>query len=205
MSNVSLSLIENSVDNVPARPTMEEVIAFGGIPQPSLDVRTSARLGGQPDGDMSQMEKAMRNAQLRDGASSIGNFFPPKFSIVNMPDDEIMHKAESLGISLGKSEGEVGKTIKGIKLLEEERILTILQKNVEEYVNKEEDPSTLVMSKVSTLCDDLVEDDCIPLDLDDQLEHLNTVTKTKKTRVRKTYDTNNIRKSTRRRIKKQYS
>ncbi|XP_071680630.1 uncharacterized protein [Lolium perenne] len=55
-----------------ARPTMEEVIAFGGIPQPSLDVRTSARLGGQPDGDMSQMEKAMRNAQLRDGASSIG-------------------------------------------------------------------------------------------------------------------------------------
>ncbi|KAK1618468.1 hypothetical protein QYE76_023985 [Lolium multiflorum] len=159
-----------------ARPTMEEVIAFGGIPQPSLDVRTSARLGGQPGGDMLQMEKAMRNAQLRDGASSIGNSLPPKFSIVNMPDDEIMHKAESLGISLGKSEGEVVKTIKGIKLLEEERILTILQNNVEEYVNKEEDPSTFVMSKVSTLCDDLVEDDCIPLDLDDQLEHLNTMT-----------------------------
>jgi hypothetical protein len=69
---------------------------------------------------------------------------------------------------------------------------------VDEYVNKEDDPSTLVISKVSTLCDDLVEDDCIPLDLDDYLEHLNPVVKEKKTRVRKTYDTNNIRKSTRR-------
>jgi hypothetical protein len=44
---------------------------------------------------------------------------PSKFSIVNLPNDEIIHKAERLGISLGKSEGEVVKSIKGIKLLEE--------------------------------------------------------------------------------------
>jgi hypothetical protein len=204
-SKVCLSLIENSSDNMAVCPTMEEVIAFGGIPQPSLDVRTSARLGGQPGGDMFQMEKAMRNAQLRDGSSTLGKSLPPKFSIVNIPDDEIMHKVERLGISLGKSNGEVVKSIKGIKLLEEERILTILQKNIDENVNKEEDPSTLVMSKVSTLCDDLVEDDCIPLDLDDHLEHLKPVIKEKKTRVRKIYDTNNIRKGTRRRIKRQFS
>jgi hypothetical protein len=122
-----------------------------------------------------------------------------------MPDDEIMHKAERLGISLGKSDGEVVKSIKGIKLLEEERILTILQKNIDEYINKEEDPSTLVMSKVSSLCNDLVEDDCIPLDLDDNLAQLDPVIKEKKTRVRKIYDTNNVRKSTRRRIKRQFS
>jgi hypothetical protein len=121
-----------------------------------------------------------------------------------MPDDEIMHKAERLGISLGKSDGEVVKSIKGIKLLEEERILTILQINIDESVN-EEDPSTLMMSKVSTLCDNLVEDDCIPLNLDDHVEHLKPVVKEKKTRVRKIYDTNNIRKSTRRRIKRQFS
>jgi hypothetical protein len=64
-SKVCLSLIENSSDNMAVSPTLAEVIAFGGIPQPS-DVRTSARLGGQPGGDMFQMEKAMRNAQLRD-------------------------------------------------------------------------------------------------------------------------------------------
>jgi hypothetical protein len=110
------------------RPTTEEVIAFGGIPQPPLGVRSSTRLGGQPGGDMLQMEKAMRNAQLRDVPPSVGKSMSPKFSIVNLPNDEIIHKAERLGISLGKSEGEVVKSIKGIKLLEEERILTILQK-----------------------------------------------------------------------------
>jgi hypothetical protein len=204
-SNVSLSLIENSMDNLAVRPTVEEVIAFGGIPQPPLGVRSSTRLGGQLGGDMLQMEKAMKIAQLRDASSCVGKSLSPKFSIVNMPDDEIMHKAERLGISLGKSEGEAVKSIKGIKLLEEEQILTILQKNIDEYMNKEDDPSTLVMSKVSTLCSDLVEDDCIPLDLDDHLEQLDPVIKKKKARVRKIYDTNNIHKSTRRRIKRQFS
>jgi hypothetical protein len=90
-------------------------------------------------------------------------------------------------------------------VLEEKRILTILQKNVDENLNKKEGPSTLVMSKVSTLCEDLIEDDGIPLELDDHLEHIKPVVKEKRTRQRKTYDTNNIRKSTRRRIKKQFS
>lgn len=76
---------------------------------------------------------------------------------------------------------------------------------MDENVNKEEGLSTLVMSKVSTLCEDLIEDDDIPLDLDDHLEHLKPVVKEKKTMPRKNYDTNNIRKSTRRRIKKQFS
>jgi hypothetical protein len=59
-------------------------------------------------------------------------------------------------------------------------VLTILQKNVDENLNKEEGPSTLVMSKVSTLCEDLIDEDGIPLELDDQLEHLKTVVKGKK-------------------------
>jgi hypothetical protein len=76
---------------------------------------------------MIQMDKAMRIAQSRD-ASGVGKSLSSKLSIVNMSDDEIMHKAERLGISLGHSEGEVVKSIRGIKLLEEERILTMLQK-----------------------------------------------------------------------------
>jgi hypothetical protein len=51
----------------------------------------------------------------------------------------------------------------------------------------------------------LIDDDGIPLDLDDRLEHLHPVVNKKKARVKKTYDTNNIRKSTRKRIKKQFS
>jgi hypothetical protein len=184
---------------------VEEVIAFVGIPKSSLGARSSARLGGQPGVDMTQTEKAMRNAQLMGASSCAGMSVSPKFSIVNIPDNEIIHKAERLGISLGKSEGEIVKSIKGINLLEEERILTMLHKNVDDYVSREDDPSTLVMSKVSTLCEDLVEDDGIPLDLDDHLERLDSVAKVKKTRVRKSYDTNNIRKSTGRKIKKQFS
>jgi hypothetical protein len=76
---------------------------------------------------------------------------------------------------------------------------------MDENVNKEYDKSTLVMSEVSTLCEDLIQDESIPLDLDDHLEHLKPVLKEIKASARKVYDTNNIRKSTRRRIKKQFS
>jgi hypothetical protein len=41
---LSLSLIESSSTNVPVRPTMEEVIAFGGIPKASTGVRSSSKL-----------------------------------------------------------------------------------------------------------------------------------------------------------------
>ncbi|XP_047087058.1 uncharacterized protein LOC124698622 [Lolium rigidum] len=54
-----------------ARPTVEEVIAFGGISRPS-GVRTSKRLGSQANVDMPQMEKAMMNAQLRDVSACAG-------------------------------------------------------------------------------------------------------------------------------------
>jgi hypothetical protein len=64
---------------------------------------------------------------------------------------------------------------------------------------------TLVLSKVSTLCEDLMEDDDISLDFEDHLDHIKPVVKVKKTRQRKVYDTSNIRKSSRKRIKKQFS
>jgi molecular chaperone GrpE (heat shock protein) len=97
------------------------------------------------------------------------------------------------------------RSIRGIKNVEEKRILTILHKNADENLDKDEGPSTLVMSKVSTLCEDLVDDESFPLDLDDHLDHLKQGIKEKKTRQRKTYDFNNIRRSTRRRIKKNHN
>jgi hypothetical protein len=90
-------------------------------------------------------------------------------------------------------------------MVEEARILTILEKKKNETENMEEGMETLVLSKVSTLCEDLIDDDVTTLDLDDHIEHLKPVVKVKKIRQRKIYDTNNIRKSTRKRIKKQFS
>ncbi|KAK1602601.1 hypothetical protein QYE76_016870 [Lolium multiflorum] len=199
----SLSVVEN--DSVSHCPSIEEVIAFGGIPKPNMDVRSSSRLGGQPNADMPQMEKAMKMAQLRDESAASGKLIIPMHSIINIPDSEIVRRADRLGISLGNSVGEIGNSVKGIKMVEEERILTILEKKKNDIENLEEGMDTLVLSKVSTLCEDLIDDEDNTIDLDDHLDHLKPVVKVKKNRQRKVYDTNNIRKSTRKRIKKQFS
>jgi hypothetical protein len=179
-SSCTLHLNECALDYVPVNPTVEEVIAFGGIPKPSPGMRSSSRLGHQRDGDMPQLDRAMKMAHMRDDAPNTGKLTIPKFSIVNIPDADFIQRAGSLGVSLGNNEMEVIRSIKGIKSLEEKRILTVLQKNVDDILNKDEGPSTLVMSKVSTLCEDLIEDESIPFDLDDQLEHLKPVIKEKK-------------------------
>jgi hypothetical protein len=70
MHTRSLSLVEN--DSVSHCPSIEEVIAFGGIPKPTIGVRSSTQLGGQPNADMPQLEKAMKKAQLRDESFTSG-------------------------------------------------------------------------------------------------------------------------------------
>jgi hypothetical protein len=124
--NASVSIVDNG--SVSHCPSLEEIIAFGGIPKPSGNVRSSTRLGGQPNADMPQMEKAMMKAQSRDESFSSGQFTIPMHSIINIPDSEIVKRADRLGISLGNSAGEIGKSVKGLKMVEEERILTILEK-----------------------------------------------------------------------------
>lgn len=58
----------------------------------------------------------------------------------------------------------------------------MLQKNIDDSLNRDEGHSALVMSKVSTLCEDLVEDDEIPVELDDICDHPAPILKEKKTR-----------------------
>ncbi|KAM0837227.1 hypothetical protein ACQ4PT_061810 [Festuca glaucescens] len=43
MPTLSISLMENST-NIPAQPSLDDIIAFGGIPKPSTEVRSSAGL-----------------------------------------------------------------------------------------------------------------------------------------------------------------
>jgi hypothetical protein len=62
MPTRSLSLIEN--DSVSHCPSIEEVIAFGGIPKSTTGVRTSTRLDGQPNADMPQLEKVMKEGAV---------------------------------------------------------------------------------------------------------------------------------------------
>jgi hypothetical protein len=67
---------------------------------------------------------------LRDESFTSGELAVPIHSIINIPDSEIVKRADRLGISLGNSTGEIGKSVKGLKMVEEERILTILEKKV---------------------------------------------------------------------------
>jgi hypothetical protein len=93
-SSFSLRLMDCSTDNVPVNHTVEEVIAFGGIPKPSSGVRSSTRLGNHIDGDMSQIDKAMKRAQMRDDPPNTGKMSIPKYSIVNIPESEIIHREQ---------------------------------------------------------------------------------------------------------------
>ncbi|KAK1662073.1 hypothetical protein QYE76_050232 [Lolium multiflorum] len=90
-NQIPVSCLQGSMGVASSPQTNEEVIAFGGIPKPTLGVRSTTRLGGQPNADMSQMERAMKNAQLRDESFSPGQFLKPTYSIVNIPDSEISY------------------------------------------------------------------------------------------------------------------
>jgi hypothetical protein len=138
-----------------------------------------------PNMDMPQMEKAKKITQMRLSPATSGKLAIPKFSIVNIPNDEIGHRAERLGISLGCLEREVENSIKDIKLLEENRVLTLFHNKSHVKDSEEEDLSSLVMSKVSTLWEDLVEEDIIPLGVDDDIELLKPVVRARKPRQKK--------------------
>jgi hypothetical protein len=202
-SSVSLTL-PASVP-APAKSSLEELIAFGGIPCPdALAIRSSARIGSQRTADMTQMERAMENAQRRDSFNE-GTLQVPKLSIISIPDCEIVESAKRIGVSLGENYDTISSSIKSIKDREGERTLTMLQKTVEERVHTDEGPSSLVVSRVSNLCEDLVEDEEEHTGLNDQLDISVPVQMVKRIRKKKVYDYSNVRRSTRKKIKKQYS
>jgi hypothetical protein len=116
-NSCSLSLI--GTNDQAQYPSLEEVIAFGGIQKPNAGVRSSTRLGSQPNADMPVMEKAMKQAVIKDDALSSGQLSTPKYSIIHILDTEIAKRADRLGVSLGKSKVEIEKSIQGIKMVEE--------------------------------------------------------------------------------------
>jgi hypothetical protein len=109
-----------------------------------------------------------------------------------------------LGVSLGKDLNEAVHTIDYLKEVEEARTLQFLEKNINESLGKDDGPSNLLMTNVSNLCEDLVEDEFDDLDLNDLIANPLPPVKEKKTRQRKIYDNVNVRRSNRKRTKKIY-
>jgi hypothetical protein len=107
-------------------------------------------------------------------------------------------------VSLGADLDNACVNIDCMKGIEEERNLRMLEKNINDTVDMDTGPSNLLVSKVSSLCEDLVDDEN-DFDGDDELVDMPLPNiKEKKIRQKKVYDVSNIRRSNRKRIKKIY-
>lgn len=132
-------------------------------------------------------------AQRRDNLSCQGTNLLPKFTLSTLSNDDIVVKVNSLGVSLGKDNSE-RRAAANLIIDEEANRSIILLKKKEESVD-----SHLLVSHISTLCEDLV-DEHSPIS-EDLTELGVQCAKVSRTRHRKSYDKTNVRRSTRIRIK----
>ena len=130
------------------RPSREEMLAFGGLPD--SEARSSARLRAQPNADIPLLERAVELACKRNLEIPKGT--PNKhLSILSFSDAEIKNRADRLGISLGKNKGQIDSSISVIRSVEKERSVILLTNNLP----TDDHDSSLVMRRASNLCDDL--------------------------------------------------
>ncbi|KAM0858932.1 hypothetical protein ACQ4PT_047527 [Festuca glaucescens] len=198
----NMNAFEREVPNGAHVPTEEEVIAFGGIAH--TGARSSARLQQQEDADDTVMEMAMKQAQQRHDILDSGTKQKSKLSFISKDSSEIIGLASRLGVSLGKNFQEVLETVDNIKKVEEIQNIQYLQKKIDHAIEGDNGPSNLVMSNVSSLCEDLVDDEKDISDVEDLAGDPLPPIKEKKVRQRRVYDSSNIRRSNRKRIKKIY-
>ena len=113
-------------------------------------------------------------------------------------DDQIVDRAAKLGVSLGTSQLEKIKAVKNLKDSEFNRSLVSLKKNV--GLADADEPQNLILNRAASLSEDL-EDDELNRNLEDQLDLVVPVEKTRKNRPRKDYSSTTRRRSVR--LKKQ--
>jgi hypothetical protein len=180
--------------------THEQIVAFGGIQEDAMrGVRSSGRLRAQPNNDATQMERAMTIAKNRAELPVIGTTIPKPPSITAFSDEQIIGDAMSLGVSLGNSQSACIQSAKLIKEFEIQRKLTFLKCN-DPVANSQENASLcLAVSRASALSDDLDGDDDFLGD--DVVDAPPIIKKDRKTRKKKSFDNNLVRRSTRIRFK----
>ena len=106
------------------RPSMSEVINFGGIANPTtVGLRSSDRLRAKPDADLPQLERAMGLVECRALSFSTCT----NLSFVSIPHDVIVARASRLVVSLGSSPAVIKSSVDHLKALEESRNLTFLK------------------------------------------------------------------------------
>jgi hypothetical protein len=145
----------------------------------------------------------MKITQQRHDVYNAGILSSPKLSFISLSHSEIVGRASSIGVSLGNDAQETINSVNLLKTIEEKRMLSILEKNIKESITEDAGPSTLLVSNMSSLCEDLVDDD---VGSDTGLEQPcpPPIINSKKTRQRRSYDLSKVRRSTRKRTPKVY-
>lgn len=158
-TGIAVTAGEDTPRMISSTPSREETIAFGGIPEVIVaGIRSSERIRAQPNADAPQMERAMERAHSRNMS---GAAITPKFSFRNISDNSVIARASKLGFSLVKSPSEITLSVKNLKYIEKDRVITILDNNLS--IN-DENPHKLFVSKVSGLCEDLADEDFVGLE-----------------------------------------
>jgi hypothetical protein len=85
------------------------------------------------------------------------------FSIASIPDDVVISRASTLGVSLGSTEAHVRSSIHHIKDLDLQRTLVMLQRNEDRVKKGDVNNSNLVLEQAIELSADLKEDEQLGL------------------------------------------
>lgn len=156
------SVVLGSVEHLagghnPAEPTTDDIIVFGGIPDPmSEDRRVSHRIQAQPDADDLQLGRAMRAAKLRDIEATTGMTVNTRCSILHFSDDEIIQNANNLGVSLGSNGKEVAKSVNDLQDLEADRAMEMIRNFAALKPMNDSNINALGVGALDCLCEDLV-------------------------------------------------
>ena len=147
---------EQAGGSFPSTTSREEVIAFGGIPDPvSAGRRVSGRLQEQPDVDDMQLRCALRAAKLRDVELSTSMSVNKSNSIMHFTNDEIVQNANQLGVSLGNNDLEISKSVNDMLDLEAERALELIRNMAAVRPMNESEIDALGVRVLDGLCADL--------------------------------------------------
>lgn len=154
---VDLGLLGSTAGGLtPSGPSTDEIVAFGGIPDPrSEGRRMSSRLQVQPDVDDLQLGRAMRQAKLRDIEVTTGMSVNISNSILHFSEDEIMINANQLGVSLGSNGKEIAKSVNDLLDLEAERAFEILRNLAAVKPMNDSEIDALGVRVLDSLCEDL--------------------------------------------------
>ena len=98
----------------------------------------------------------MQMAKIRDTEASTGLSLNTNIFVLHFSENDIMHRADKLGISLGDNNREVVTSINELLDLETDRAMVMLKNLAAVKPKQESEINELGMCELEGLCEDLV-------------------------------------------------